>query len=170
MNNQQFGRDVTYKKSDIEDLLTEKVLRARDTRFSHWVISDSFDPVDWSPPGSFVHGILQARIQECIAISSSRGSSQPRDQTSVSCTARGFFASWTTREGPWCMVNGKDAKSELQGERSHGRSIMLMETQRWCEEQIAPQPPAASRALRALCSRRDNLGTSLLFGVHQLWP
>ena len=35
MSNQQFGRDVTYKKRDIEDLLTEKVLRARDTRFSH---------------------------------------------------------------------------------------------------------------------------------------
>ena len=36
-------------------------------------------------PGSSVHGILQARILEWVAISSSRRSSQPRDQTSVSC-------------------------------------------------------------------------------------
>ena len=42
------------------------------------------DPVDCSPPGSSVHGILQARILEWIAISSSRGSSPPRDGTRVS--------------------------------------------------------------------------------------
>ena len=45
------------------------------------------DPMDCSPPGSSVHGILQARILEWVAISSSRGSSQPRDGTWVSCTA-----------------------------------------------------------------------------------
>ena len=38
------------------------------------------DPVDCGPPGSSVHGILQARILEWVAISFSRGSSQPRDQ------------------------------------------------------------------------------------------
>ena len=42
------------------------------------------DPVDYSPPGSSVHGILQARILEWIAIPSSRGSSQPSDQTHIS--------------------------------------------------------------------------------------
>ena len=42
------------------------------------------DPVDCSPPGSSVHGILQARIVERVAIPSSRGSSQHRDQTSLS--------------------------------------------------------------------------------------
>ena len=42
------------------------------------------DPMDCSPPGSSVHGILQARILEWVAISSSRGSSWPRDQTHVS--------------------------------------------------------------------------------------
>ena len=39
------------------------------------------DPMDCSPPGSPVHGISQARILEWVAISSSRGSSQPRDRT-----------------------------------------------------------------------------------------
>ena len=58
------------------------------------------NPVDCSPPGFSVHGILQARILEWIAISSSRGSSWPRDETRVSCTANGFFTTWTTREAP----------------------------------------------------------------------
>ena len=43
-----------------------------------------FDHMDYNPPGSFVHGILQARILEWVAISSSRGSFQPRDRTHVS--------------------------------------------------------------------------------------
>ena len=53
-----------------------------------------FDPMDYSPPGSSVRGIFQARIVEWVAISSSRGSSQHRDGTHVSCVpgiAGGFF-------------------------------------------------------------------------------
>ena len=42
------------------------------------------DPMDYRPPSSSVHGILQARRLECVAIPSSRGSSWPRDQTCVS--------------------------------------------------------------------------------------
>ena len=56
------------------------------------------DLVDCSPPGSSVHGILQARILEWVAISFSRGFSPPRDQTQVSCTAGRFFTIWTSRE------------------------------------------------------------------------
>ena len=41
--------------------------------------------MDCGPPGSSVHGILQARILEWVAILSSRGSSWPRDQTQISC-------------------------------------------------------------------------------------
>ena len=56
--------------------------------------------MDWlySLPGSSVHGILQARILEWVAVPFSRGSSQPRDQTQVSCIASGFFTVWATRE------------------------------------------------------------------------
>ena len=43
-------------------------------------------------------GSLQARILEWVAMPSSRGSSQPRDQTQVSCTAGGFLTIWATRE------------------------------------------------------------------------
>ena len=53
--------------------------------------------MDYSPPGSSVHGILQARILEWAVIPFSRESSQPKDQTQVSHTA-GFFTVWATRE------------------------------------------------------------------------
>ena len=49
------------------------------------------DPVDCSPPGSSVHSISKARILEWVAISFSRGSSQPSDQICVSCIAGRFF-------------------------------------------------------------------------------
>ena len=42
------------------------------------------NPIDYSPPGSSVHGILQKRILEWLAVSFSQGSSQPRDSTRVS--------------------------------------------------------------------------------------
>ena len=51
------------------------------------------DPMDYSLPGSCVNETLQARIVEWIAILFSRGSSQSRDQTQVSCIAGGFFTS-----------------------------------------------------------------------------
>ena len=54
--------------------------------------------MDWSLPDSSVHGILQARILEWVAISFSRGSSQPWDWTQVSCIAGGCFIIWAIRE------------------------------------------------------------------------
>ena len=56
------------------------------------------DPMDCSPPGSSIHGILHARILEWVAISFSRGSSWPRDRTQVSCIAGRRFNLWATRE------------------------------------------------------------------------
>ena len=56
------------------------------------------DPMDCSPSGSSVHGILQARILECVAIPVSRASSWPRDWTRVSCIAGRFFTICATRE------------------------------------------------------------------------
>ena len=58
------------------------------------------NPVDYSPPGSSVHGILQERILEWVSILFSRGSSQTRYQTQVSCTAGRFFTICATREAP----------------------------------------------------------------------
>ena len=55
------------------------------------------DPLNCSLPGYSVHGILQARILEWVAISFSRGSSWSRDQTWVSCVTGRRFMLWTTR-------------------------------------------------------------------------
>ena len=56
------------------------------------------DPTDCSPPGSSVHGVFQARILGWVAISSSRGSSQLRDQTHVSCVS--CIGRWSLYH--WC--------------------------------------------------------------------
>ena len=55
------------------------------------------NPTDCSPPGSCVHGILQAKILEHVAISFSRGSSQPRVQTFVSYIGKWTFNHWVTQ-------------------------------------------------------------------------
>ena len=55
-------------------------------------------PTLWDPMDYTVHGILQARILEWIAMPSSKGFSQPRDQTQVSRIAWRFFTNWATRE------------------------------------------------------------------------
>ena len=56
------------------------------------------DFMDYSLTVSSVHGILQARIPECVVIPFSRESSQRRDWTQVSCIADRFFTIWATRE------------------------------------------------------------------------
>ena len=56
------------------------------------------DPMDCSPPGFSIHGIFQALVLEWVAISFSRGSSQPRDWTQVSHIAGRGFTIWATRE------------------------------------------------------------------------
>ena len=68
------------------------------------------DPMDCSPPGSSVHGILWARILEWAAMPSSRGSSPPRNWTRVSCgscIAGGFFITEPSRKplkGQWLLI------------------------------------------------------------------
>ena len=56
------------------------------------------NPMDYSPPGSTVHELLQARILEWIVFPFSRESSWSRDQIWVSCIAGGFFTVWATKE------------------------------------------------------------------------
>ena len=88
-------------------------------------MSDSCNPMDCSLPGCSVHGILQARILEWVAISFSRGSSSPRNRTQVSCTAGRVFTNWATREVPerwapknwyfWTVVLEKTLENPLDG-------------------------------------------------------
>ena len=66
------------------------------------------DFMDCSPPGSFVHWILQARILGWVVMPSSRGSSRPRGHTRVSCiscTESRFFTHWATWEAPYIYID-----------------------------------------------------------------
>ena len=62
------------------------------------------DRMDWSPPGSFVHGISQARILEWVAICSSRGSFGPRDWTHISRIGRQILYRRATWEAHYFQV------------------------------------------------------------------
>ena len=75
----------------IEEGRKEKILE--EISESRSVCLTRCDPMDYT-----VRGILQARILEWVAFPFSRGSSQPRDWTRVSCIAGGFFTNWATRD------------------------------------------------------------------------
>ena len=69
------------------------------------------DPMDCSLPGSSVHGTFQALVLEWIAISFSKGSSQPRDWTRVSRIVDRCFTVWATNNGDW--IKGSQEKPVL---------------------------------------------------------
>ena len=84
--------------------------------------------MDHSPPGSSIHGILQARILEWVAMPSSRESFRPRDRTHVPCTGRQILNHWTTREacigahkqageGVWRKREEEERQGRREGER-----------------------------------------------------
>ena len=98
------------------------------------------DPMDCNPPGSSVHGILQARILEWGAISLSRSSSLPRDWARVSCMAGRRFTVWATSEGPvssWLPCR-KDAVSGSPSPRPAPWSL--------------PAPASGPHLLGSMCS------------------
>ena len=64
----------------------------RSMKVTQWYLT-LCNPMDYSPTGSSVHGILQARILEWVAYPVSRGTSQARNRTRVSYIAGGFFTS-----------------------------------------------------------------------------
>ena len=67
-----------------------------------------WDPMEYSRPGSSVHGIFQARKLEWVAISLSRGSSRPRGQTWVSHIVGRRFTVWVTREAHFLEFKGRN--------------------------------------------------------------
>ena len=73
-----------------------------------WSCPTLCNSMDCNPPGSSVHGILQATVLEWVAISFSRGSSQPRGRTPIPCIADRFFTIWATgealRPGAWSQL------------------------------------------------------------------
>ena len=105
-----FSLKPTFSLSSFTDIVVIEINEVKVPLLLHWynnnlnkwseicsVISPwaLCNPMDCSPPGSSVHGILQARILEYVATPFSRGSSQPRDWTQHFSR---FFTIWGTRE------------------------------------------------------------------------
>ena len=80
------------------------------------------DPVDCRPPGSSIHGLLQARMLAWVAVSFSRGSSQPRDQIPVSCTSGIFFTVWATFSNMSLVIGRKGCHWEKSCGKDLGRA------------------------------------------------
>ena len=80
------------------------------------------NPMNCSPPGPSVYGILQAKILEWVAVPFSRGSSWPRDQIWVSCIAGKFFTVWATREA---LTNMRVAKMMHYGFKTERNKMKL---------------------------------------------
>ena len=90
------------------------------------------DPLDCSLPGFSVHGIFQARVLEWVAISFSRGSFWPRDQTQVSCIAGRRFTLWATREAGVAKTTLRlSPKFPGSGKSSHPCFISSRLSQGW---------------------------------------
>ena len=122
--------------------------------------------MDCSLPGSSVHGILQARTLEWVAISFSRGSSQPRDRTQVSCVAGRFFTNWAMEYSvqfscsvvsdsvtPW--IAARQASLSITISNSHPSSW-------WCH-------PAISSSIFPFSSHPQSLPASEPFPMSQLF-
>ena len=77
-------------------------------------------------PGFSVPGILQARILELFATSSSRGSSQPRDRTCVTCLGRWVLYHWATWETPILAANNRNGSSQLWVLEAFIKGIQVM--------------------------------------------
>ena len=82
-------------------------------------------PTLWDPTDYTVHGILQAKILEWVAFPFSRGSSQPRDRTQVSCIAGGFFTSWATIDGQKKKKKRQSASFKPRSQKFLHASISL---------------------------------------------
>ena len=83
------GEKTNFDTKEDDFLVKVKVLASQSSQ------TLKFDSMNCSSPGSYVHGILQARILEWAPIPSP-GGTQPRDQIQVSCIAGRFFTTWAT--------------------------------------------------------------------------
>ena len=112
-------------------------LQAWDHRVTHnWVTGLNW--LDCRPPGSSAHGISQARILKWVAISSSRGSSQPRDWTCIYwffCIVGGFFFTWwVTKEAPMINILGSNWMLENRDEACFDLPLQRITTQQRKEQ------------------------------------
>ena len=114
------------------------------------------DPMDCSPPGSSIHGILQARILEWVAISFSRGSSRTRDQTQVSRIAGRHFKTLShqgspanchmTQQIPLLSIHLKETRTERDTCTPMFIATLFTIARTWKQ----PRSPSADERIRKL--------------------
>ena len=126
---------------------TEPWEQRRDTEGSWWVwdnlchhsseseIAQSCltlcNPMDYSPPGSSIRGIFQARVLEWVAISFSRGSSWSKDRTQVSRIAGRRFTVWATREATIQNNNKTKKPFKLTTEQVTTITVLCKDSTDW---------------------------------------
>ena len=113
------------------------------------------DFMDCITPGSSVHGIFQARILEWVAISSSRGSSQPRDRTQVSCVS---------------CIAGKFVTYCVIGEAPSMLFVLLQkEASSYTVHSFSPWSPSLCQALCCASDPKRSQSRYLSSGSSQWW-
>ena len=91
------------------------------------------DPMDCGPPGSSIHGISQARLLEWVAVSVSRGSSQPRDWAHVSWIGRQILYQWAGR----CRAAQLASIRLMSGQVSRGSAGEYQADERACVARLS---------------------------------
>ena len=123
-SNRSMNRD--FKKLELQFLKVDNVSVAYEGE-SPQSCPTLCDPMDCSLPGSSLHGILQARILEGVAISFFRGSSWCRDQTHISCIGRQILylcATWEAQSNHISLLTWEKAWSKNKRElRKHSNSF-----------------------------------------------
>ena len=113
---------VTQSRTRLKQLSSNSSSRKFEVKGSEMKVTQ-LCPTLCNPTDHTVHGILQARIPDWVAFPFSRGSSQPRDRTQVSCIAGGFFISWATREAQQINILLLTNKQMSPGGRGQGKSL-----------------------------------------------
>ena len=111
-NNREFGGNLGWKVGWPKRILVFSVMFRFClllSRFSRVLLCD---PIDGSPPGSSVPGILQARTLAWVAISFSRGTSQPRDQTRLYLHCPQTFYPLSHQGSPKVVSSSASSKKE----------------------------------------------------------
>ena len=123
------------------------------------------DPMDCSPPGSSVHGVLQARILEWVAISSSRGSSWPRNWTRVS------YVSWCQSQmETWLLSLGylaQEAVGPLAPPQHGGDGCCCRSVPKSC---LTGRHPMDCSMPGSMGFSRQEYGSGLLFFLQGIFP
>ena len=115
------------------------------------IVSDSFvTPKNFGLPGSSVHGILRAKILEWVAISFSRGSSQPRGLTQVSCITGRFFTIWVIREA-WIALRACHFSSGVESKHAIVNLSLLQSLETLRKLQLTHSVLAGQLTLKCFC-------------------